>query len=105
MVDAGIVPQAEVEAQHRLPDKDGVVREVLWHRSAETLHGSSLVPWKRENALELLEHIQRNTGRHWLPALAAAWDVSEYTLYGRFARDVLGDSAGQFVESSPLCHD
>jgi hypothetical protein len=90
---------------------------VLWHRSAEELLGvehaespmpdfiSSLVPWKRENAVALLEHIQRNTGRHWLPALAAAWDVSEYTLYGRFAQDVLGESAGQFVSPTPLCHD
>jgi uncharacterized protein DUF6492 len=95
----------------RLPD------HVLWHRSAEKLLGidqaelptanfiSSLVPWKRENAVALLEHIQRNTGRHWLPALAATWDVSEYTLYGRFVRDVLGESACQFVSSTPLCHD
>jgi Family of unknown function (DUF6492) len=90
---------------------------VLWHRSAEKLlelepaelpianHISSLVPWKRANAVELLDEIQRNTGRHWLPALAAAWHVSEYTLYGRFVQDVLGKSAGQFVSSSPLSHD
>jgi hypothetical protein len=95
----------------RLPD------HVLWHRSAEKLLGidqaelptanfiSSLVPWKRENAVALLEHIQRNTGRHWLPALAATWDVSEYTLYGRFVRDVVGASGGQFVSSAPLCLD
>jgi hypothetical protein len=90
---------------------------VRWHRSAEKLLGirpagfpmpnfiSSLVPWRRANAVALLERVQRNTGRHWLRALAAAWDVSEYTLYGRFAQDVLGESAGQFVSSSSLCHD
>jgi Family of unknown function (DUF6492) len=90
---------------------------IRWHRSAERLLGigpadppmpdfiSSLVPWKRENAVAMLDHIQRTTGSHWLRALAAAWDVSEYTLYGRFAQDVLGTSAGQFVSSSPLCHD
>ena len=90
---------------------------VLWHSSAEKLLGiehaaspmpdfiSSLVPWKRENALAMLEHIQQTTGRHWLPALAAARDVSEYTLYGRFAQNVLGESAGQFVSPTPLCHD
>lgn len=90
---------------------------VRWHRSAEKLLGispaglpmpdfiSSLVPWKRENAVALLEHIQSTTGRHWLRALAAAWDVSEYTLYGRFAQDVLGASADQFDSSSSLCHD
>lgn len=90
---------------------------VRWHRSAETLLGveaadppmpdfiSSLVPWKRENVLALLEHVQATTGRHWLRALASAWDVSEYTLYGRFAQDVLGTNAGQFISPSPLCHD
>jgi Family of unknown function (DUF6492) len=90
---------------------------ILWHRAAEKLLGiraaripltdfiTSFVPWKRENAVALLEHIQKNTGRHWLRALAAAWDVSEYTLYGRFATDVLGESAGQYVTSSSLCRD
>ena len=90
---------------------------VRWHRSAEELLGldaadlpmpdfiSSLVTWKRENALALLQHIERTTGRHWLRALASAWDVSEYTLYGRFAQDVLGPSGGQFVSPAPLCLD
>jgi hypothetical protein len=90
---------------------------VLWHRSAEKLLGiepaelplpdfiTSLVPWKRQNAVALLEHVQRNTGRHWLRALAAAWNVSEYTLYGRFATNVLGESGRQYVTSSSLCRD
>jgi hypothetical protein len=90
---------------------------VRWHRSAEKLFGikpaalpvpdfiSSLVTWKRENAVGLLEQIERTTGRHWLRALASAWDVSEYTLYGRFAQDVLGTSAGHYLSSSSLCFD
>jgi Family of unknown function (DUF6492) len=112
-------------------DRDGRVRlyarpnyvdetlpdHIRWHRSAEKLLGiapadlpmpdyiSSLVPWKRSNAVALLEHIQTTTGRHWLPVLASAWDVSEYTLYGRFAQDVLATSADQFVSPSSLCHD
>ena len=49
--------------------------------------------------------MEKTTGRHWLRALAAAWDVSEYVLYGRFVRDVLGARGGQFVSSSPLCLD
>jgi hypothetical protein len=90
---------------------------LLWHTSAERLLGigraglplpdfiTSLVPWRRQNAVALLRHVERNTGRHWLRALAAAWDVSEYTLYGRFATDVLGERAGQYVTSSSLCRD
>jgi Family of unknown function (DUF6492) len=90
---------------------------VLWHRSAEALLGigraetplpdliTSFVPWKRENAVALLDHVERTTGRHWLRALAAAWDVSEYVLYGRFVMDVLGDMSGQYMTVSSLCHD
>ena len=99
------------DVDETLPD------HVRWHRSAEKLLGidpadlpmpnyiSSLVPWRRANAVALLEHVQTTTGRHWLRALAAAWDVSEYTLYGRFAQDVLGERANQFVSAAPLCHD
>ena len=95
----------------------GLPDHVRWHRSAEKLLGlepahlpmpgfiSSLVSWKRASALALLERIEATTGRQWLRALAAAWDVSEYTLYGRFAQDVLGVSDSHFVSSSPLCHD
>lgn len=104
---------------YALPDHvdERLPKHVRWHRSAETLLGveaadppmpnfiSSLIPWKRENVLALLEHVQETTGRHWLRALASAWDVSEYTLYGRFAQDVLGTNAGQLVSPSPLCHD
>jgi hypothetical protein len=96
---------------------ESMPNHVAWHRSAEKLLGigraglplpdfiTSLVPWKRENAVAMLEHVERNTGRHWLRALAGAWNVSEYTLYGRFVRDVLGEEAGQYVTSSSLCHD
>jgi hypothetical protein len=101
-------PEAVDEA---LPDL------VLWHRSAEDLLGirparlplpdfiTSFVPWKRQNAVALLEHVEKVAGRHWLRAIAAAWDVSEYILYGRFARDVLGHEAGQYVTPSSLCLD
>ena len=94
---------------------DALPNHVRWHRSAERLLGlesaelplpdfiTSFVPWRRDNAVALLDHIERTTGRSWLRAIAAAWDVSEYTLYGRFVTDVLGGS-GQFMASS-LCRD
>ena len=55
--------------------------------------------------MTLLEHIERTTGRHWLRTLAAAWDVSEYILYGRFVLDVLGEDSGQYMSASSLCRD
>jgi hypothetical protein len=93
----------------------GLPNHVRWHRNAERLLGigsaefplpdfiSGLVPWRRDNAVALLEHVERTTGRPWLRAIAAASDVSEYTLYGRFVTDLLG-GAGQFTGPS-LCHD
>jgi len=106
----------------RLYERPDYVDEALpdhvrWHRSAEKLLGigpaglpmpdfiSSLVPWKRQNAVAMLRHLERTTGRHWFRVLANAWHVSEFTLYGRFVRDVLGANGGQFVSSSPLCVD
>ena len=116
---SSVIDQAGRVRLFARPDEVDETRpdHVRWHRSAEKLLGlrpapvpmpdfiSSLVPWKRTNAVEMLKHIQATTGRHWLRALAAAWDVSEYTLYGRFAQDFLGAGAGLFVSASPLCHD
>ena len=96
---------------------DTLPSHVLWHRSAEKLLGiaqaeiplpdliTSFVPWRRANAVTLLDHIERTTGKHWLRALAASWDVSEYILYGRFVLDILGDNSGQYVSASSLCRD
>jgi Family of unknown function (DUF6492) len=96
---------------------EGLPEHVLWHRSAERLLGlepmsapmpdyiTHLVPWKRENAAAMLAHIEATTGRHWLRAVAAASDVSEYVLYGRFVTEVLGENAGQYITSSSLCRD
>ena len=93
----------------------GLPNHVRWHRTAERLLAigraelplpdfiSGLVPWRRVNAVALLEHIERTTGRPWLRAIAAASHVSEYTLYGRFVTDALSER-GQFRAAS-LCHD
>jgi hypothetical protein len=93
----------------------GLPNHVRWHRNAERLisiegteppfpdYITSFVPWRRDNAVALLEHIERMTGRSWLRAIASAWDVSEYTLYGRFVTDVLS-GRGQFTAPS-LCRD
>ena len=94
----------------------GLPGHVEWHRSAERLLGlptaplpladyiTSLVPWKRDNAAALLEYLEDRRGR-WVRAVANAWNVSEYVLYGRFVDDVLGDDAGQFATSTSLCLD
>jgi hypothetical protein len=89
---------------------------VRWHRTAEHLLGlepspiplpdyiTSLVPWRRENAVALLDFMQSRGRRPWMRTIASAWDFSEYILYGRFVSEIL-DSAGQYTTASSLCHD
>ena len=95
----------------------GLPGHVKWHRTAEALLGlperslplpdfiTSLVPWKRANALALLDHLDSRSRRSWMSAVANAWDVSEYVLYGRFVTDVLGGDGRQFATTSSLCKD
>ena len=95
----------------RLPE------HVRWHRTAEELLGlrpspiplpdyiTSLVPWRRENAVALLDFLDGRFRRSWMHAVSSAWDFSEYVLYGRFVSDVLGAEASQFASASSLCRD
>jgi hypothetical protein len=90
---------------------------VRWHRTAERLLGiapcpiplpdyiTSLVPWRRDNALALLDFLEQRFGRSWLRTIAGAWDFSEYILYGRFVSEVLGEDAHQFPTPTSLCLD
>ena len=90
---------------------------VLWHRSAERLLGldpsptplpqyiASLVPWRRDNAIALLDFLDSRSRRSWMRAIASTWDFSEYILYGRFVTDMLGEAAAQFSTPTSLCLD
>jgi hypothetical protein len=104
---------------YRAPDMidESLPDHVRWHRSAENLLGlatsplplpdyiTSLVPWRRANAIALLDFLDSHR-RSWMRAIAGAWNFSEYMLYGRFVSNVLGEvRAGQFVSSTSLCRD
>jgi hypothetical protein len=110
------------DGQVRLYQAPGMIDEnlpdhVRWHRSAEQLLGlatsplplpdyiTSLVPWRRDNAVALLDFLDARR-RSWMRAIAGAWDFSEYILYGRFVSSVLGETrAHQFVSPTSLCRD
>jgi len=90
---------------------------VRWHRVAEQLLGldpsptplpdyiTSFVPWRRQNAVALLDFLDRRFSRSWMRTIASAWDFSEYVLYGRFVSDVLGEEGAQFATPWSLCRD
>jgi Family of unknown function (DUF6492) len=104
---------------YRAPDciDDTLPAHVGWHRTAEQLLGlppspmplpdyiTSLVVWRRENATALLDFLARRIRRSWIRAIAKAWNFSEYTLYGRFASDVVGETGSQFATPVSLCRD
>jgi hypothetical protein len=100
-----------------IPDAvdDRLPEHVQWQRTAEHLLGlpprplplpdyiGGLIPWRRDIALSLLEHIERQSGRHWMTTLARAPRLSEYILYGRFVDDVLPGTNGRPGASLSLC--
>jgi hypothetical protein len=112
----------DADGRVRLYRAPGLIDQTLpdhvrWHRIAEQLLGlspspiplpdyiTSLVPWRRENALALLDVLDGRFRRSWMRAISSVWNFSEYVLYGRFVSDVLGDDACQFATASSLCRD
>jgi Family of unknown function (DUF6492) len=97
---------------------DGTMRRhLIWHDVAHRLLGLSPAEppplpdyirpfnvWERRVVLELLDHVERVTGRPWLDTIASQLHVSEFILYGVFVDRVLGESADVFPASSMLCH-
>lgn len=103
---------------YRVPSAihEGLPTHVHWHRTAEQLLGlparalplpdyiGGLIPWRRETAVSLLEHIEARSGRDWVRTLARSRDLSEYILFGRYVEDVLGSSSAQRPSDVSLCH-
>jgi hypothetical protein len=75
---------------------------------APTLPGrdyiNNLVSWRRANVRALVRHIERQSGRDWVSAVATQRQFSEYMIYGYFAEEVLGlEAAGHRPDSLELC--
>lgn len=91
-------------------------RHVTWHQIARKLLGlprawpplpdyiSSFSAWDPRVVLGLHERIQEVTGRHWVDAIASQLHFSEWTLYGVFVDEVLGEPANAFATDTMLCH-
>ena len=77
----------------------------LWHRTAAQIVGipvmgeydtnfiDNVVPWRRQNALALLDRIGSVASRDWPLVIAARSAFSEYITYGLFCQAVLGGAA------------
>jgi Family of unknown function (DUF6492) len=65
---------------------------------------NNLVTWRRDVALQLIEHVQTSSGRELASALGRYRTFSEYLLYGQFADRVLGDASGHWHSDLSLGH-
>ncbi len=64
---------------------------------------SSLLPWRTDTCLQMLDHIEARHGRHWVRTMIRTRAFSECIVYGRFVDDVL-QGAGHYAMPYPLCH-
>jgi hypothetical protein len=65
---------------------------------------SAFGAWDRQVVLALQERIKLVTGKHWIDAVAGRFNISEWTLYGVFADEVLGAQGQVPHTGSNLCH-
>jgi hypothetical protein len=63
--------------------------------SYETNFIGNIICWRRSTAMALTEHVARVANRHWIPAFASAWRLSEYVLYGLYVTRVSKEAAAQ----------
>jgi hypothetical protein len=88
-----------------------------WHRTAAELLGlphvnypvpgyiGQIMTWRRDNLLQLYQHIENISGRNWIETVCSSWDLSEYVLYGVFVDQVLRERSGHYSDSQRICHE
>ena len=64
---------------------------------------NTLIGWRRDTLLGLLDHVEKVNGMHWARAIARKRLISECTIYGRYVDDVLA-GAGHHPDPRALCH-
>jgi hypothetical protein len=91
-------------------------RHLGWHGTSRRLLGLPVRPpplpdyvtsfniWDPRIVRQLQLHVARSTGGHWADPLAAQLHFSEWTLYGVFVDDVLGEPANGNASDATLCH-
>jgi hypothetical protein len=103
----------------RDPNGNDVQRNMhfKWHEAASRLLGlpdvdmtipdyiGNIITWKRENVVQLCQHLEKVSGRGWIETLANSWHLSEYILYGIFIDRILKEQSGHYYEPENICHD
>ena len=111
----------EQDGKIRLYSKPGAItsdmreRHVPWCENAASLLGLgrpvfpspdyiNMVSWRRAVVLDLLDHVERRSGRDWVSAIAGRRRFSEYVIYGCYVERLLGlEAAGHWAAPQELC--
>lgn len=51
---------------------------------------TTLIAWRRRTVVDMCEHIERVTGKHWVKAVGGTRKFSECTIYGRYVDEITG---------------
>lgn len=62
----------------------------------------TVIGWRRDTVLSMVDRIEEIAGRQWVEAVAASRQFSECTIYGRYVDEVLGGD-GHFADATELC--
>ncbi|MGN6584784.1 MAG: DUF6492 family protein [Rhizobiaceae bacterium] len=86
----------------------------VWSRNAALAFGlpveppslhdyiTTLIAWDAGAVRDMLAHIERRHGKHWIEVIASTRQFSECMLYGRYVDDVLSGAA-HFHDHTELC--
>jgi hypothetical protein len=103
---------------YRQPDfiDERLPRHVKWHQAARGMLGlpaqpppyhdyvSSLLAWDPALVRQLLERVEKTTGRRWADVVGAQVHFSEWTLYGVFVDQLADPASRSFASDDALCH-
>lgn len=70
---------------------------------AEHDYINTFIGWRTDMARAMLAHIEKTTGKNWVRAVISSRAISECTIYGRFADEIMGGE-GHLPSADPLCH-
>lgn len=83
-------------------------RNDTWHQVAAKLIGlapeaqydtnfiGNIIPWRKENVIELHKHLTKINKRNWVLTIANKWMFSEYVLYGLYITQSKLEESGHY---------
>lgn len=64
-----------------------------------------IITWKRDNVLQLHQHIENISGREWIETICNSLHLAEYLLYGIFVERVMKEQSGHYYDDKKFSLD